>query len=241
MKGLLVLRWRGRKWLFLGVLVLSIIAGALNAGAQESGTTNTGKTEAYVSLYGLYTSPKTSNISLGSAEFPNTSLDSGFGGGIKTGIFPKFTRGFVGAELDLFGFGSKITSPQTLVGGLPSFFNGNLTSVNFMVNVVARYPGEYLQPYAGAGAGGSFGLLTSVDFQSQGLQSISDVGATGAFAYQFFGGIRTNVTKRFFVYGEYKYFKADYKWDAQIIFGQDTSVSLDFTTHIFSGGIGIRF
>jgi len=241
MRVFIIAHRQGRKWLFLGALVLSSIVGSLNAGAQESGNPNTGKTEGYVSLYGLYTSPKTSNISLGSAEFPDTSLDNGFGGGIKTGIFPKFTRGFVGAELDLFGFGSKITSPQMLVGGLPSFFNGNLTSINFMVNVVARYPGEYLQPYAGAGAGGSWGLLTSVDFQSQGFQSISDTGATGAFAYQFFGGLRTNVTKRFFVYGEYKYFKADYKWDAQVIFGPDTSVSLDFTTHIFSGGIGIRF
>ena len=237
----LVLHRRGRRWLFLGVLALSIMAGSLNAGAQESGKTNAGKTEGYVSVYGLYTSPKTSNISLGSTEFPNTSLDSGFGGGIKTGIFPKFARGFVGGELDLFGFGSKVTSPQTLIGGWPSFFNGNLTSVNFMVNVVARYPGRYLQPYAGAGAGGSFGLLTSVDFQSQGIQSISDVGATGAFAYQFIGGLRVHVTRRFYVYGEYKYFKADYKWDAQVIFGQDTAVSLDFTTHILSGGIGIRF
>lgn len=241
MKVLIVSRRRGTKWLFLGFLILSAIAGPLNADAQDSGAANTSKTEGYASLYGLYLSPKTSNVFLGSEEFPNTSLDSGFGGGIKAGIFPKFTRGFLGAELDIFGFGSDITSPQTLVSGLPRFFNGNLVSINSMINVVARYPGEYLQPYAGIGGGGALGLLTSVDFQSQGIQSVSDTGVTGAFAYQFFGGLRANVTKRFFVYGEYKYFKADYEWDAQIVFGPDTSVSVDFTTHIFSGGLGIRF
>ena len=232
---------QGTNWVGLGVVILSLIAGSLHAGAQDSSETNPARTEGYVGLYGLYASPKASNISLGSAEFPNTSLDNGFGGGIKAGLFPKFTRGFLGAELEVFGFGTDVTSPAAVTSGSLRFFNGTLVSINSMVNVVARYPGEYLQPYGGAGAGGSLGLLTSVDFQSQGVQSISDTGATGAFAYQFFGGLRVNVSKRFFVYGEYKYFRSDYKWDAQIISGPNTSVSLDFTTHIFAGGVGIRF
>ena len=165
----IVTHLQGTNWAGLGVVILSLLAGSLNVDAQDSSEANPGKTEGYVSLYGLYTSLKTSNISLGSAEFPNTSLDNGFGGSIKVGEVPKFARGFLGAELDVFGLGSDITSPQALVGGLPRFFNGTLISINSMINVVARYSGEYLQPYGGVGGGGSWGLLTSVDFQSQGI------------------------------------------------------------------------
>lgn len=232
---------QGTKWLLAGVVILTIMAGSLNAGAQEGVTASGGKTEGYGSLYIFGASPKNSNVALSSAEFPNTSLSSGIGAGIKAGIFPKFAHGFLGAEADVFGFGSEITSPRTTVSGATRFFNGNLASINTMFDLVARYPGEYLQPYVGVGGGLSLGLLTGADFQSGAFQSISDTGSTAAFAYQLFAGLRANVTKRVFLFGEYKYFAANYDWKVQAIPGIETSLSLNFATHIFAGGLGIRF
>jgi hypothetical protein len=51
--------------------------------------------------------------------------------------------------------------------------------------------------------------------------------------------VRAFVTKKLFLFGEYKYFVTNYSWGSE---GASTQrVKLDFQTQIVSGGIGWSF
>lgn len=109
-----------------------------------------------------------------------------------------------------------------------------------MVNVLARYPGEIIQPYVGVGIGVSGGQLSDANIQVASSQLTGKAG-DGAGAFQFLGGVRAYVTKMIFLFGEYKYFAANYKWESEGISTGSPSVNFDFRTQIVSGGIGISF
>jgi hypothetical protein len=51
--------------------------------------------------------------------------------------------------------------------------------------------------------------------------------------------VRTFVTKKLFLFGEYKYFVTKYSWDSEG--GANQQIKLDFLTHIVSVGIGWSF
>lgn len=57
-----------------------------------------------------------------------------------------------------------------------------------MVNVFARYPGETIQPYVGAGFGPSFGLSSDANIQASSTQ-LTGTSISAAIAYQFLDGI----------------------------------------------------
>jgi len=196
------------------------------------------RTKGYVSVYGLGTIPRDENLSVEGIQFRNTDVKGGFGAGMKAGIFPAWTKGFIGAEVEMFGHGGEVAAP--ISGG--QFAQGDLSAIHAMVNIVARYPGQYLQPYVGAGGGGSLGFLTGVDIQIPPVQFTGD-GVSGALAYQLFAGMRANLTSRFFVFGEYKYLAANYSWEAKpdIGFGPNLEVELNFRTQIIAAGVGISF
>jgi hypothetical protein len=51
-----------------------------------------------------------------------------------------------------------------------------------------------------------------------------------------------NVTDRLFLFSEYKYVVANYKWESEVAGGAGgPSFSLPFRTHIVSGGVGFCF
>jgi opacity protein-like surface antigen len=228
------------QYLHLILLVTSLI-GAANAMAQEppAGESSSGqapasdkrKTEVYAGLSILGTLPINENLVVGGTTIPNTNAKGSVGAGLKAGIFPKFAGGVFGVEGEVFGHGGKLSAPQA---------QGDLTAVNFMVNVLARYPGEIIQPYVGAGFGVSAGQLSDANIQVGGAQ-LTGKAADGAFAYQFLGGVRAYVTKKIFLFGEYKYLAANYKWESQGITAGSPAVKYDFRTQIVSGGIGISF
>lgn len=208
---------------------------------EGSGTVSGGggrrKPDIYVGVFILGSTPKNKNLVVGGDEIPQTTVGSGMGAGIKAGLYPPLTNRIVGIEAEIFGHGGDVTAPRTTVSGGTRFANANLITFNTMANLVMRYPGEILQPYIGAGWGLSSGFLTDIDIE-RGTDQLSGTGGTMTVAYQFLGGLRANLTKNVFLFGEYKYFAAQYEWDSE---GSGPSTSLDFRTQFISGGVGLSF
>jgi len=187
-------------------------------------------------LIGLF--PQDNDIYIGGNRILYTDVRGTIGAGIKFDIYPWFTKNIVGAEIEVFGLGGSVRAPRTSSGSGTTQAQGSLIAITTMYNLMLRYPGETVQPYIGVGAGTSTGILHSVNITS------GNVGLTGssgdfAFAYQFLGGVRTFVTKKLFLFGEYKYFVTKYSWDSEDASNQ--RVKLDFQAHIVSGGIGWSF
>lgn len=202
-----------------------------------SGEGRSKKTDIYVGVFILGSMPKDKNLVVGGDEIPQTTVGSGMGAGIKAGLYPSLTNRIVGIEAEIFGHGGDIVAPRTTVSGGTRFANANLITFNTMANLVMRYPGEILQPYIGAGWGLSYGFLTSVDIQ-RGNDRLTGTGSDVTFAYQFLGGLRTNLTQRVFLFGEYRYFATKYRWDSE---GSGPDTKLDFRTQYITGGVGLSF
>lgn len=223
-------------------VVVMLSGGLLDAMAQEvpAGESSSGqapisekrKTEFYGAFSILGTIPKDENLTVGGTTIFDTNVKGSAGAGLKVGIFPKFAGGVFGIEGEVFGHGGKLNAPGQA--------QGDLTVINFMVNVLARYPGEIIQPYVGVGIGVSGGQLSDANIQVASSQLTGKAG-DGAGAFQFLGGVRAYVTKMIYLFGEYKYFAANYKWESEGISTGSPSVNFDFRTQIVSGGIGISF
>ena len=111
------------------------------------------------------------------------------GAGVKVGVFPPFVSKVFGIEGEVFGAGGSVKAPRVTSGTGTTQADGSLITINQMFNLIARYPGEIIQPYAGVGGGWSAGLLKDVYIQS------GNIGLTGSsgdvtFAHQFLGGVR---------------------------------------------------
>lgn len=196
----------------------------------------TKKIDLYLSGHVMGLFPRDKDLSVGGNRISNTDVRGTIGAGIKFDAYPWFTKKILGAEIEAFGLGGSVRAPRTISGTTQA--QGSLITVNTMYNLMLRYPGETVQPYIGVGGGTSTGILYNVNITS------GNIGLTGssgdfAFAYQFLGGVRTFVTKKLFLFGEYKYFATKYSWDSEGAGNQ--RIKLDFQTHIVSGGIGWSF
>jgi opacity protein-like surface antigen len=200
------------------------------------------KTEIYLSPYVVGTMPIDDDLSQGgngfaTQTFRGTNIKSSIGAGIKAGAFPGFAAGILGLEGEIFGHGGKLKTPD---GTFPSA-DANLTVVNFMLNILARYPGDVLQPYIGAGVGLSAAVLSDINLRSSTSTLTGDTG-DASLAYQFLAGMRAYVHKNVYLFGEYKYFGSTYKWDSEFPGGgAGPDTSLNFRTHIVAGGVGVSF
>jgi len=230
-----------QKTIVVGILLCGLVWIRPSVAEEIGGTmapdrTNK-KTDIYAGVYVLGSSPKNKNLVVGGDEIPQTTVGSGMGAGIKAGLYPSFTNRVVGIEAEIFGHGGDVTATRTTVSGGTRFANANLITFNTMANLVMRYPGEILQPYIGAGWGLSSGFLTDIDIQ-RGTDRLTGTGSTTTVAYQFLGGLRANLTKNVFLFGEYRYFAAKYRWDSE---GSGPDTKLDFRTQYITGGVGLSF
>ncbi len=182
--------------------------------------------------------PRDEDLSVGGNRISNTDVRGTIGAGIKFDIYPWFTKKILGAEIEAFGLGGSVRVPRTTSGTGTTQAQGSLIAITTMYNLMLRYPGETIQPYIGAGVGSSTGILYNANIQS-GNVGLSGTSGDLAFAYQFLGGVRAFVTKKLFLFGEYKYFVTNYSWDSESAGNQ--RIKLDFQTHIVSGGIGWSF
>lgn len=190
--------------------------------------------EIYGSVYLLGSLTKNRNLNVGGEAVPQTTVRDGAGGGVKAGIFPAFTNYVVGIQAEMFGLGSEIAAPQSSGSGGVQSGRGTMLAWNTLVSLIARYPGKQFQPYIGAGAGWSSSLLVGTDL-IKGSTTQSGIARDMSFAYQYFTGLRVNLTDRVFVFGEYKFFGSRFNWSGSL------QPSLDFRTHIVALGAGLSF
>lgn len=211
------------------------------APSQTEPVASSSEHEFYISLFMAGNLPANRPLRLDDAAFSNTSVSGGLGGGLKIGMFPGFTSRIIGVEAEVSGLVGDVAAPQATGGGGARRADFTLNTVNAMVNVLARYPGEVWQPYLGAGLGLSGGFARGIDIQSNGTLVNQNAG-DAAFAYQLLGGMRILLSERWFVFSEYKYFVANYTWQSELPDGSaGPSFSLPFRTHVVSGGVGFRF
>ncbi len=196
------------------------------------------KVDLYLSGHVMGVIPRDKDLTVGGAGIPRTDVRGTAGAGIKFEAYPWFTNKILGGEVEVFGFGGSVRAPRITSGSGTTQAQGSLIAVNTMYNFILRYPGETVQPYVGVGGGTSMGFLYNTSIQS-GNVALSGSSGDVAFAYQFLGGVKTFVTKRVFLFGEYKYFGTKYSWDSEG--AGNSKVKLDFQTHIISGGLGWSF
>jgi opacity protein-like surface antigen len=203
----------------LVVLAIALVVAACEVLAQE-------KDDVYISLYAQRSLPSNRNAFLGGEEMANTIVANGMGAGIKIGVFPAIAKGVVGFEVESSGHGGEVTFPLMTNSKTAST---NLLVFNSMVNAIVRYPGEFIRPYIGIGAGLSQGILTSPNIPGR---ADTDFEGARSFGHQYLAGAQGMVSKRAFLFAEYKYLSANYHWE---------KLSLDFRSHYVIAGIGIRF
>ncbi|MDH4192567.1 MAG: outer membrane beta-barrel protein [Nitrospirota bacterium] len=184
--------------------------------------------EIYLSAYGMASQPSNKGVSFKGRGVSGETVSGDPGLGFKIGLFPHFASGYLGIELESFGNNNSIRFP--IVSGLETTKgNSSLITYQSIVNLMLRYPGALFRPYVGMGGGLSNGILTNADIPGRNDKNFE----TGtAFGYQFLGGMHLVITKRWFVFGEYKYFSANYHWK---------ELSLQFRSEYFLGGIGFLF
>jgi opacity protein-like surface antigen len=180
-----------------------------------------------VGLYALGAFPSDQGLFAQGGNPSDSRITNGVGAGFKAAVFPHYLGNIVGIGLEFFGHGSEITfSSSTRAGSTAST---NLWVFGSMVNLTFRYPGKAFVPYIGVGGGYSSGVLTHADIPGR---SDRDFEGSWTFGYQFFGGLQGNLTEKVFLFGEYKYFSADYHWK---------ELALDFSSQYALFGIGLRF
>jgi opacity protein-like surface antigen len=184
--------------------------------------------EIYLAGYGMASKPLNNGITLKGRGISNETINGDPGLGLKVGLFPHFGQGYVGIELESFGNNNSMSFP--IVGnretqkGKSSFITNQS-----MINLLLRYPGALFRPYAGIGGGLSNGILLNANIPGRRDKNFE----TGtAFGYQILGGMQLVFTERWFIFGEYKHFAANYHWK---------EISLKFRSEYFLGGIGLLF
>lgn len=184
--------------------------------------------DAQIGLYILGAFPSDQGLFAQGGSLSDTSINNGVGAGIKVAVFPRYFQDIVGIELESFVHGSGISFSSTAASaGSPA--STDLWVFNSMVNLIVRYPGNRFIPYIGIGGGLSDGMLTSADIPGR---TDSDFEGSWTFGYQFLGGVQGNLTEKIYLFGEYKYFSADYHWK---------QLALDFRSQYVLFGIGLRF
>lgn len=224
--------------IFGGLLAVLLCFTLTPAWAQETDSLKEGPADKGPELYGgvylLGSLAKNRDLNVGGEGVPQTTVRDGAGGGIKAGLFPVFTKHIVGIQAEMFGLGSEITAPQSSGSDGIQSGRGTMLAWNTLVSLVVRYPGEQFQPYVGAGAGWSSSLLVGTDLV-KGAATQSGIARDTSFAYQYFAGLRMNLTERVFVFGEYKFFGSRFHWSGNL------QPALDFRTQIVALGAGLSF
>ena len=235
------------RWWFilfnLPILIVCPIA-ELDAAETEESAEPLPK-EWYVSGFLMRSYPIGSTLKFDGDKVPDTSFDSATGGGLKIGVFPSYKSVF-GAEFEAFGHGGSITAPHTVVGNTTRSAQIDTSVFNFMANALARYPGDYIQPYTGVGLGLS---ILGTDGYTQSSAGIREPDSLFGLTLQGIIGVRLLVTNHLFGFAEYK---------PALFFGKEgdgcgsgkyrragctprPTHSLNSQSHYVSVGIGYRF
>ncbi|MGQ0811523.1 MAG: outer membrane beta-barrel protein [Nitrospiraceae bacterium] len=184
--------------------------------------------DVYLSLAVLGAIPADRDLFSQGSTVSNAKIGHGIGAALKVAVFPAVLKRLVGLELESNGHGSDIAfSVQTGAGTTAA--RTNLWVFNSMINLIVRYPGHRIIPYIGVGGGVSQGVLTRADIPGRADQ---DFESSTTLGHQFLAGIQGDLTKKLFLFGEYKYVSANYHWER---------LTLDYRAQYALAGVGLRF
>jgi len=209
-------------WVPLFVIILSAsFLFPLSAGCAEFG-------EIDLAGYLMGSWPRDQPI-FNQGSMVTASIQSGVGAGVKIGLFPHAMHRMLGIEIDSYGHGGALSFPNMANGQNNGTGRSNLLVLNTMLNLILRYPGEVVTPYIGIGGGWSHGTLLNPNITGR---SDKDFDSARALGYQYLAGVQVLVSPKVFIFGEYRYFSANYHWDA---------LAMDFRAHYGLFGVGLRF
>ena len=200
----------------LGIFFVSLTAGGLFPSSASA--------EFYAGVMGGYVAPNDFSDVSGTGEltgwtFQDFSLDNTFMVGGKAGYYLSKWK-WIGVETEAF-----YTQPDMAVFG-------HLRVITWANNLVVRYPGKRIQPYAGVGLGLFF--AETGDLLGQ---SFSDNAVPGLNAL---AGIRAFVTDSVAVFGEYKYTRATFDLDTTVN-GLTGGFDGDYSANMAVGGLSYHF
>ena len=214
----------------MAITVFLLLAGPLNLIPFFTASANA---EPYVALQlGGAISNKDSDVKgtggLAGVSLGDIDLKSSFMYGVKAGYFFPSLK-WLGIESEIF-----TSTPDTKDQSVPAttpmgpgtihFFQSDERATVWAFNVIARYPGEWFQPYAGVGLG--IFIFKTAD-TVPGLIVLA--------------GGRFFLTKNIALFGEYKYNRASTEADAIILGLGAGRLQFDYSAHILALGIGFHY
>lgn len=197
-------------------------------------STNQSSTERYVAAFGGFSlSQSFTNVhGVGDNASVNVSdlalARSGIGG-LKLGFSPS-TAKWMAIETEVFYASPHFKQQSVTVtgpaGSLTGDFAGSRTRVaTWAFNWILRYPGEWIQPYVGAGLGIFWGRLAD----SGGTSSSDTSPGLNALA-----GLRIKLGQHFMLFSEYKYNRASFDFS-------NSDFHVLYQAHYAVGGLGWSF
>ena len=210
----------------LGLFIISLMGEAAAADRRP---------DRYIGLYGGLTIPErmqdvrgTGNFS--ALTFTDLKLARSAILGAKLGFF-RSPKSWLGVETEFF-YTNPHVKQQDLTGTGPggsltqNFAGAHIRMATWALNLIARYPGERFQPYAGVGFGIFWARISGPDFAT---------GADGSPGLNALGGMRFALTERLALFGEYKYNQAAFD------FGRNVTLHTLYQAHHFVGGLSLQF
>ncbi len=181
-----------------------------------------------LSAYALGSWPQDQNIYNQGTTVP-ASIQSGFGAGLKIGLFPSALHRMLGLEIDSNMHSGVLSFLNIINGQNNGTGRSDLLMINTTFNLILRYPGERIRPYIGGGIGWSHGTLLNPNITGR---DDKDFDSARALVHQFLGGGQFVISPKWFLFGEYRYVSANYHWEG---------LAMDFRTHYGLVGAGLRF
>jgi len=161
--------------------------------------------------------------------FSDLDLKDALGYGIKLGYYFPDNLNWLGVEFETFTSNPHIKQQdvKATVGGSSTTLN-DLAGSHFRVvtpaiNIMFRFPGYYVEPYAGVGIGAFWGRISD----SEGSDNDLSPGVNAI------GGIRFYFNNEFSVFTEYKYNYTKFKFE--------DSFKATYSSHGLYGGLSFHF
>ena len=190
-------------------------------------------TERYVAVFGgvsfsrsftdVHGTGDTASVQLSDLALKGTGI-----GGLKLGVSPGGAKWFA-LETEAF-YASPHIKQQTITAtgsttGAVDTSGSRVRMATWAINWIIRYPGEWIQPYAGAGLGIFWGRLadpggTSSSDTSPGLNALA--------------GLRVKLGQHLVMFSEYKYNRASFDFS-------DPGFHVLYQAHYVVGGLGWAF
>jgi len=188
-------------------------------------------TERYVAVFGGASLSQSFTKVHGTGEdasikFSNLSLKETGIGGLKLGFSPS-TAKWMAIETELF-YSSPHIKQQNItatgsITGTDSFPGAHIRMATWAINWILRYPGEWIQPYAGAGLGIFWGRISDTPSSSDtspGLNALA--------------GVRVKMGQHLIAFSEYKYNRASFDFS-------NADFHVLYQAHYVVGGLGWSF